>query len=93
MRGFITIDRQTDYLLPPLVGDWLPENHLARFIVEVIDKLDLSELTRMYGGHGSAAHHPAVLLALLIYGRPQFARHKIHDDKQEKIAAIYSDFE
>lgn len=68
MRGFITIDRQTDYLLPPSVEDWLPENHLARFIVEVIDKLDLSELTRMYGGRGSAAHHPAVLLALLIYG-------------------------
>lgn len=68
MRGFITIDRQTDYLLPPSVEDWLPENHLARFMVEVIDKLDLSELTRMYGGRGSAAHHPAVLLALLIYG-------------------------
>ena len=68
MRGFITIDRQSDYLLPPSVEDWLPENHLARVIVEVIDKLDLSELTRMYGGRGSAAHHPAVLLALLIYG-------------------------
>jgi transposase len=68
MRGFITVDRQTDYLLPPSVEDWLPENHLARFIVEVIEQLDLSELTRQYGGRGSAAHHPAVLLALLIYG-------------------------
>jgi transposase len=68
MRGFITADRQTDYLLPPSVEDWLPENHLARFIVEVIEQLDLSELTRQYGGRGSAAHHPAVLLALLIYG-------------------------
>lgn len=68
MRGFITVDRQTDYLLPPSVEDWLPENHLARFIVEVIDRLDLTELTRAYGGRGSAAHHPAVLLGLLIYG-------------------------
>ena len=68
MRGFITVDRQTDYLLPPSVEDWLPENHLARFIVEVIDRLDLMELTRTYGGRGSAAHHPAVLLGLLIYG-------------------------
>lgn len=68
MRGFITVDRQTDYLLPPSVEDWLPENHLARFIVEVIDRLDLTELTRVYGGRGSAAHHPAVLLGLLIYG-------------------------
>lgn len=68
MLGFITVDRQTDYLLPPSVEDWLPENHLARFIVEVIDRLDLTELTRTYGGRGSAAHHPAVLLGLLIYG-------------------------
>jgi transposase len=68
MRGFITVDRQTDYLLPPSVEDWLPENHLARFIVDVIERLDLSELTRQYGGRGSAAHHPAVLLGLLIYG-------------------------
>lgn len=68
MRGFITVDRQTDYLLPPSVEDWLPANHLARFIVEVIEQLDLSELTRAYGGRGSAAHHPAVLLGLLIYG-------------------------
>jgi transposase len=68
MSSFIAVDRQTDYLFPPSVEDWLPENHLARFIVEVIDRLDLSELTRQYAGRGSAAHHPAVLLGLLIYG-------------------------
>ena len=48
--------------------DWLPEDHLARFVVEVVDQLDLSELTRQYAGRGSQAHHPAVLLSLLIYG-------------------------
>lgn len=68
MSRFIPVDRQTNYLFPPSVEDWLPENHLARFIVEVIDRLDLSELTRRYAGRGSAAHHPAVLLGLLIYG-------------------------
>jgi transposase/IS5 family transposase len=68
MSGFIPVDRQTNYLFPPSVEDWLPENHLARFIVEVIDRLDLTELTRQYAGRGSAAHHPAVLLGLLIYG-------------------------
>lgn len=68
MSGFIPVDRQTDYLFPPSVQEWLPENHLARFIVEVIDRLDLTELTRQYAGRGSAAHHPAVLLGLLIYG-------------------------
>jgi transposase/IS5 family transposase len=68
MSSFIPVDRQTDYLFPPSVEDWLPENHLARFVVEVIERLDLSELTRRYAGRGSAAHHPAVLLGLLIYG-------------------------
>ncbi len=55
MRGFISVVRQTDYLRPPSVGDWLPENHLARFIVDVIDRLDLTALTRQYGGRGSAS--------------------------------------
>lgn len=68
MSRFIPVDRQTSYLFPPSVEDWLPENHLARFIVEVIERLDLTELTRQYTGRGSAAHHPAVLLGLLIYG-------------------------
>ena len=68
MSRFVPVDRQTSYLFPPSVEDWLPEDHLARFIVEVIERLDLSELTRQYAGRGSAAHHPAVLLGLLIYG-------------------------
>jgi transposase len=50
------------------VDEWLPADHLARFVVEVIEQLDLGELTRQYAGRGSAAHHPAVLLGLLIYG-------------------------
>ncbi len=54
MSNFIPVDRQTDYLLPPSVQDWLAENHLARFIVEVIDRLDLTDLTRTYGGRGGS---------------------------------------
>ena len=68
MSRFVTVDRETAYLLPPSVDEWLPDDHLARFVVEVIEQLDLSELTRQYAGRGSAAHHPAVLLGLLIYG-------------------------
>ena len=44
------------------------EDHLARYIVEVVDQLDLSRLTRQYAGRGSKAHHPATLLSILIYG-------------------------
>jgi transposase len=67
MSRFIVVDRDTAYL-PPSVNEWLPSDHLARFVVEVIEQLDLSALTRQYGGRGSAAYHPAVLLGLLIYG-------------------------
>jgi transposase len=68
MTHFIVADRKTDYLLPPSVEDWLNEDHLARFIVEVIDQLDLSNLLRKYAGRGSKAYHPATLLAILVYG-------------------------
>jgi len=68
MSRFVAVDRDTAYLLPPSVDEWLPQDHLARFVVEVIEQLDLSDLTRQYAGRGSAAHHPAVLLGLLIYG-------------------------
>ena len=68
MSRFVAVDRDTAYLLPPSVDEWLAQDHLARFVVEVIERLDLSELTRQYAGRGTAAHHPAVLLGLLVYG-------------------------
>lgn len=68
MSRFVTVDRDTPYLLPPSVDEWLPKEHLARYVVEVVEALDLSAMTRRYAGRGSDAHHPAVLTALLIYG-------------------------
>ena len=68
MDKFKTVDRKTGYLLPPSVEDWLEQDHVARFIVEVIDQLDLTNLTRQYTGRGSQAHHPATLLGILVYG-------------------------
>ena len=68
MSRFRPIDRSTDYLLPPSVQEWLPESHLARYVVDVVEGLDLSALERVYAGRGSDAYHPALLLSLLIYG-------------------------
>ena len=68
MSNFRPIDRQTPYLLPPSVNDWLPERHLARFVVEVTEGLDLSAMSGAYRGSGSASYHPRLLLALLVYG-------------------------
>ena len=68
MSNFRPIDRDIDYLLPPSVNEWLPEQHLARFVVEVVDRLDLSAMSRSYRGSGSAPYHPSVLVGLLVYG-------------------------
>jgi transposase len=68
MPNFRPTDRLTSFLMPPSVDEWLPQRHLARFVVEVIDDLDLSAMSKSYRGSGSASYHPAVLLSLLVYG-------------------------
>jgi transposase len=65
---FILIDRDTPYILPPCVQDYLPEDHLARFVVEMVEQLDLRSLSAVYAGKGKRPYHPAMLLALLFYG-------------------------
>lgn len=66
--NFIPLDRDTPILLPPSVQDYLPERHLARFVVEIVDQLDLDHLVAAYGGTGSRPYHPKMLVALLFYG-------------------------
>lgn len=68
MSNFRPIDRDTGFLLPPSVDEWLPEKHLARFVVEVIDGLDLRAMSGSYRGSGSASYPPTLLLGLLVYG-------------------------
>ena len=61
---FQPIDRDTLYLLPPSIQEWLPEAHLARFVIDIVDQLDLCELEASYGGGGKQPYHPALLLSL-----------------------------
>ena len=68
MSNFRPVDRETGFLLPPSVDEWLPERHLARFVVEVIEGLDLNAMSKSYRGAGSASYHPSLLLGLLVYG-------------------------
>jgi len=88
MSRFIQYDRNQQYLLPPSVDEWLPEGHLARFVVEVIDQLDLSKLTGRYSGSGSAAYHPSMMLALLVYGYASgtFSSRKIERATYDSVA-------
>ena len=68
MSNFRPTDRLTGYLMPPSVDEWLPQRHLARFVVEVVEGLDLRAISKAYRGSGSASYHPAPLLSMLIYG-------------------------
>ena len=65
---FVSIDRDTPYLFPPSVQDYLPEDHLARFVVDIVEQLDVSHLSAVYAGKGSRPYHPAMMLSLLFYG-------------------------
>ena len=91
MTRFVTVNRDTAYLLPPSVEDWLPKDHLARFVVDIVDQLDLSALTRQYRGTGSAPYHPTVMLGLLLYGYATgvYSSRRIEVATDESIAFRY----
>jgi transposase len=88
---FKAVDRETLYLFPPSMQDWLPQKHLARFIVDVVSKLDLHELKMPYAGVGSEAFNPEMLLALLFYGYATgvFSSRKLEQATHDSIAFRY----
>src|SRR3954452_23857763 len=68
-QNFLSCDRDQDFLLAPSVRDWLPEEHLAWFVLEVVERLDLGAIYRAYraDGSGRPAHDPAMMVALVVY--------------------------
>jgi transposase len=85
---FVPVDRSTPFLLPPSLQEWLPEKHLARFVVEVVEQLDLTPLESAYAGRGSKAYHPGMLLSLLFYGYATgvFSSRKLESATYDSIA-------
>ena len=65
---FVSSDRDTPMLMSPSLQDWLPGNHLARLIVETVERLDLRVIEDSYAGRGERAYRPKMLVALLLYG-------------------------
>jgi len=65
---FIPSERDTPYILPASVQDCVAQDHLARFVVEIVDQLDLRAMVGTYRGKGKAPYHSAMLVALLCYG-------------------------
>jgi len=67
--NFTPVDREQLLLMPPSVAEWLPEDHLARFVIDVVAELDTSAFLAAYrlDGRGGAAYDPQMMLALLVY--------------------------
>ena len=67
--SFKETNRGAVYLLPPSVQDWVPQNDLAYFVVEILSRLDLSQFEAQYRGTGGkSAYPPDAMLGLLFYG-------------------------
>jgi transposase len=68
-QNFLPCDRDQELLLPPSLREWLPEDHLAWFVLEAVGELDLDAFYAAYrsDGWGAAAHDPQLMVALLLY--------------------------
>ncbi len=68
--SFLPYQPNQDFLLPPSVSEWLPENHLAYFVSETIDRLNLGKFYARYDGDGrrNQPYDPAMLVKVLVYG-------------------------
>jgi transposase len=88
---FKPLDRDTMFLLPPSIQDWLPETHLARYIVDLVGKLDMEPIRARYGGRGSAAYQPEMMVALLFYGYATgtYSSRKLERATYESVAFRY----
>ncbi len=69
-QNFVACDRDQELLLPPSLRDWLPQEHLAWFVIDAVAAFDLTAFYAAYrvDGHGRPAHDPAMMVALLLYG-------------------------
>ena len=88
---FKDCDRDTLFLMPPSVDDWVPENHLARFVVDIVSRLDLSTIRNGYAGRGSDAYPPSMMAALLFYAYATgvFSSRKIERATYDSVAFRY----
>ena len=69
-QNFIACDREQELLLPPSLRDWLPAEHLAWFVLDAVDAIDLAPFLAAYragDGWGRAAFDPQMMVALTVY--------------------------
>jgi hypothetical protein len=63
-QNFIGCDREQAFLMPPSLREWLPEDHLAWFVLDAVEGMDLDRFFADYraDGHGRAAYEPSMML-------------------------------
>ena len=88
MISFKGADREQVSFMPHNLNDWLPEDHLARFVVDIVSKMDLCHVYSRYTGKGSTPYDPKLLLSLIFYGYSTgvFSSRKIETATYDSIA-------
>jgi transposase len=88
---FVNVDRETKFLMPPSVQEWVREGDLVRFVVEIVSQLDLRPLSNAYRGRGSDAFPPEMMTALLFYGYATgvFSSRKLERATYDSVAFRY----
>jgi transposase len=68
-QNFIGCDREQELLLPPSLREWLPADHLAWFVIDAVEAMELASFYAVYrqDGHGRPAHEPSMMVSLLMY--------------------------
>src|SRR5512132_3003314 len=68
-QRFVACDREQSFLMPPDVREWLPENHLAWFVIDAVGEMNLDAFYSAYRVDGRArpAYDPAMMVALVLY--------------------------
>ena len=93
-QNFIPDTVDQTLLFPPSLHDWLPEGHLARFLLDVVSALDLSAIYKSYedkDGRGQAAYAPEMMVRLLLYGYAKgvYSSRKIQTRTYEDVGFRY----
>jgi transposase len=93
-KSFRADDLNQSLLFPPSLHDWLPENHLSRFLADVVATLDLGAIYQFYNegdGRGMAAYAPAMMVRVLLYGYATgiFSSRKIQTKTYDDVAFRY----
>lgn len=88
MISFISSDRDQVSFMPHNLNDWLPEDHLARFVVDIVSKMDLRHVYSSYSGKGSRPYDPKLLLSLIFYGYSTgvFSSRKLETSTYDSVA-------